>query len=441
MFVVRKGEEKKNRFITHYQPPALPEIKLEVVKQPIIQTPPKIKEKEKIKPIEKKNIIVQPSIPRNLFCILHNQNQSPIVQQKLVTPHLKKKRFIDEDTGNTIGRWSRDEHKKFIEAIIKFGNNWKEVQEYVNTRTSTQARSHAQKFFEKIKKNNTLKFFDSFDSDYSENFTNSTILQLHNSYGNKSKSEINSVVNKFLSLEYDLPKKRRKLIGNNINGISKKKIIRKNTDINEENDEKYENQEEKEDYKEDNNTNINEKNNENVRNNNYNENPKNILQNNLFIDNGNISNLQEYCSNKLFQKGKISDDISKYSSGLLYDIPTVTGIDYILNQFVNTLSYNAFDLNDHKLKLNKRKNTLESLGGDESEMNLNYFNQGNNYGYIYNANNRKNSVESVKIIQNDKNDFNEIYKNTFGIDEQNHNNGPLDLKNQNFINEDFTVNL
>lgn len=126
---------------------------------------------------------------------------------------------------------------------------------------------------------------------------------------------------------------------------------------------------------------------------------------------------------------------------MLYDIPTVTGIDYILNQFVNTLSYNAFDLNDHKLKLNKRKNTLESLGGDESEMNLNYFNQGNNYGYIYNANNRKNSVESVKIIQNDKNDFNEIYKNTFGIDEQNHNNGPLDLKNQNFINEDFTVNL
>ena len=440
MFVVRKGEEKKNRFITHYQPPVLPEIKLEVVKQPIIQAPAKIKEKEKIKPIEKKNIIVQPSIPRNLFCILHNQNQSPIIQQKLVTPHLKKKRFIDEDTGNTIGRWSRDEHKKFIEAIIKFGNNWKEVQEYVNTRTSTQARSHAQKFFEKIKKNNTLKFFDSFDSVYSENFTNSTILQLHNSYGNKSKSEINSVVNKFLSLEYDLPKKRRKLIGNNINGIPKKKIIRKNTDINEENDKQYENQEENEDYKEDNN-NINEKNNENARNNNYNENPKNILQNNLFIDNGNISNLQEYCSNKLFQKGKISDDISKYSAGLLYDIPTVTGIDYILNQFVNTLSYNAFDLNDHKLKLNKRKNTLESLGGDESEMNVNYFNPGNNYGYIYNNNNRKNSVESVKIIQNDKNDFNEIYKSTFGIDEQNHNIGPLDLKNQNFINEDFTVNL
>ena len=147
---------------------------------------------------------------------MHNQNQSPITTQKIPSPHLKKKRFIDDDTGITIGRWTRDEHKKFIEAIIKFGNNWKEVQEYVNTRTSTQARSHAQKFFEKIKKNNTLKFFDALSSDYSENFTNTTILQLHKIYGNKSKNEINSIVNKFLLLEYDLPKKRRKMACNNL---------------------------------------------------------------------------------------------------------------------------------------------------------------------------------------------------------------------------------
>ena len=226
MFVVQKGEGKKNRFVTHYETPYFSEIKIESIKQPKIQTSPKIKEKEKdqIKIIEKKNnIIIPPKIPRNLFCILHNQNQAPISPPKFAAPHLKKKRFIDDDTGNTIGRWSRDEHKKFIEAIIKFGNNWKEVQEYVNTRTSTQARSHAQKFFEKIKKNNTLKFFDSLDSDYSENFTNATILQLHKSYGNKSKSEINSIVNKFLSLEYDLPKKRRKMMNNNLNGIAKKK--------------------------------------------------------------------------------------------------------------------------------------------------------------------------------------------------------------------------
>ena len=433
-------KKKKKRFITHYQTPVLPEIKLEPVKPPKVQHPPKIKEKEQIKqikPIEKKSIIVPPQIPRNLFYILHNQNKAPIIPPKIVTPHLKKKRLIEGDDGNAIGRWTREEHKKFIEAIIKFGNNWKEVQEYVHSRTSTQARSHAQKFFEKIKKNNTLKYFDTLKSDYSENFTNATILQLHDSYGKKTKSEINSVVNKFLSLEYDLPKKRRKLVSNNVNGIPRKKIIRKNNDMVDEFDEneiEYEEQEDNEDYKEENNNNKeeennnkeenninkednNDKNNENTRNNDYNENQRNLLQNNLIIENGNIRNLNEYYLNNFYQKGKIPDDIT-----------ASVGIDYILNQFVNNLSNNNFDLNCPKLKINKRKNTLESLG-DESEININYINQANNFTYNNNKS-RKNSVESYKLIPNDKTDFNEIYKRTFGLDEQNQNLEPLEMNNE-----------
>lgn len=43
------------------------------------------------------------------------------------------------------GRWSPEEHKKFLEAIELYGRDWKKVQDYVGTRTSTQARSHAQK--------------------------------------------------------------------------------------------------------------------------------------------------------------------------------------------------------------------------------------------------------------------------------------------------------
>ena len=35
---------------------------------------------------------------------------------------------------------------------MKYGNEWKSVQRYVGTRSSTQARSHAQKFFVKIGK-------------------------------------------------------------------------------------------------------------------------------------------------------------------------------------------------------------------------------------------------------------------------------------------------
>jgi SHAQKYF class myb-like DNA-binding protein len=43
------------------------------------------------------------------------------------------------------GRWTKEEHHKFLEAIQIYGRDWKQVQYYVGTRSSTQARSHAQK--------------------------------------------------------------------------------------------------------------------------------------------------------------------------------------------------------------------------------------------------------------------------------------------------------
>ena len=63
------------------------------------------------------------------------------------------------------GRWSYKEHIKFIEAIAEYGKNWKDVQKYVGSRSSTQARSHAQKFFLKLKAIKTSKF----DFDFSNN--------------------------------------------------------------------------------------------------------------------------------------------------------------------------------------------------------------------------------------------------------------------------------
>lgn len=45
-----------------------------------------------------------------------------------------------------------DEHFRFIEALQRYGKEWKRVQQHVGTRSSTQARSHAQKFFVKLEK-------------------------------------------------------------------------------------------------------------------------------------------------------------------------------------------------------------------------------------------------------------------------------------------------
>jgi SHAQKYF class myb-like DNA-binding protein len=366
-----KKKFKKEKSVEKSKPHLLN--KTQPVIKPLKDVEKKLEKSDQKKPektLEKKNIIIPPKMPRNLFCILHNQTKIILHPPKKPEPLLKKKRLIDEETGNAIGRWSKDEHKKFIEAIIKFGNDWKEVQSYINTRTSTQARSHAQKFFEKIKKNKILKNFKSLNIDYSENFTNSTIMQLHNLYGNKSKNEINSVVNKFLSLEYDNPKKRRRVthpyIGNKkLNSLGG----RKNTEINGDIDENDENLDS----------------NKNMDENNLNNKPQSYIEE-YYGYNNNQKTDEEYvnfCNNILSKNAK-----QNYSRD---------GIDYILNQFVKNLSENCcdYDANDTKPK-NKRKNTL---GFDEEESNA----YEDNIGYNLMSNNNINNANTIinnNIINN-----------------------------------------
>lgn len=45
------------------------------------------------------------------------------------------------------GRWTKPEHKLFVEALNIYGKNWNKVATYVKTRNATQVRSHAQKYF------------------------------------------------------------------------------------------------------------------------------------------------------------------------------------------------------------------------------------------------------------------------------------------------------
>jgi len=56
------------------------------------------------------------------------------------------------DNERLNGRWTKEEHQRFVEAIKTHGKNWKKVEEYVATRTGAQIRSHAQKFFLKLEK-------------------------------------------------------------------------------------------------------------------------------------------------------------------------------------------------------------------------------------------------------------------------------------------------
>jgi SHAQKYF class myb-like DNA-binding protein len=93
---------------------------------------------------------------------------------------LKLKRHMKEANYN-CGRWQPEEHERFIEAIMKYGNEWKQVQRHVGTRSSTQARSHAQKFFVKMKRANVLDL----KCDISKN----SIKSLHEMAGTMSREQ------------------------------------------------------------------------------------------------------------------------------------------------------------------------------------------------------------------------------------------------------------
>jgi SHAQKYF class myb-like DNA-binding protein len=53
------------------------------------------------------------------------------------------------------GRWTDEEHERFLLALKQYGKNWNKVHRFVKTRTSAQTRSHAQKYFNKLTKKNT----------------------------------------------------------------------------------------------------------------------------------------------------------------------------------------------------------------------------------------------------------------------------------------------
>ena len=100
----------------------------------------------------------------------HNEKQEINKEKELNEEQLEEKiensevsnesneQSINDENKYRRGRWTEEEHKNFLKGIIKYGNDWKMVEKIVKTRTSSQSRSHAQKYFLKFK--NLVEYYN-----------------------------------------------------------------------------------------------------------------------------------------------------------------------------------------------------------------------------------------------------------------------------------------
>lgn len=79
-----------------------------------------------------------------------------IESRKRKIKHVNDTSSNDDSYGNH-GRWTAEEHQLFLEAINQFGREWDKVQAVVKSRSLAQVRSHAQKYFLKLSKNEELE--------------------------------------------------------------------------------------------------------------------------------------------------------------------------------------------------------------------------------------------------------------------------------------------
>lgn len=68
----------------------------------------------------------------------------------------RRKRSHKQRPGQIAGRWTPEEHQAFLEGLKIFGREWKKVAELIPARTSAQIRSHAQKYFAKIQREESI---------------------------------------------------------------------------------------------------------------------------------------------------------------------------------------------------------------------------------------------------------------------------------------------
>ena len=91
--------------------------------------------------------------PKSQIKFITENFSSNITQPTLLRKKIRNSIFNNLELGK---RWTDEEQNRFAEALLKYGNDWRKIQENVVSRNMTQVRSHAQKYLIKLKKNKLL---------------------------------------------------------------------------------------------------------------------------------------------------------------------------------------------------------------------------------------------------------------------------------------------
>ena len=350
----------------------------------------------------------------------------------------ERKEYKKKSSENFIfneGRWTKEEHEKFLEGIVLYGINWKKIKTLIETRTLMQVRSHAQKFFYKMK---TCK-----DESLGINFTSNTICNIRDMINQIKNNNSNyNIINvfKYLTNKCDnIEKSRKKMLKRN-----NKNITFKRSELN--------NQSNIINLKEDN---------SNIKDNNF-----------IFNQINNINKMKEAQNINYNNPNNISKMNNQYN--IFNILQNLLTMNYNLNIFnsllINNLFFSIHDITNNVNKLlinnypisNKSLNALNIINENallslallnnilSNNNNINYIHNNNNNINLNNTNFSTNINNNFRNISNgnniDKvkdNDENSLFKNIGKKDNTNLRNNNNDYKDtiSNKDNKNNNINL
>lgn len=96
--------------------------------------------------------------------------------------------------------WTQSEHSKFLEALERFGpKDVKAISNFVGTRSMTQVRTHAQKYFARIEKELRKQRQEQLDKAYKQTSGVNSDTNIHSTESADEDDEFNRVETKGIS--------------------------------------------------------------------------------------------------------------------------------------------------------------------------------------------------------------------------------------------------